>query len=84
MKMSSVVMSSLLYGKFLEIAALFKRNKRERQPDEWVRVHVFFPVISIDGEKLSHVVMRRGEANNYEYRALSEAEKQEMFSDLAW
>lgn len=82
--MNSVAMPSLLYVKFLEIAAFFKRNKPKRDPDEWVRAHVFFPVISIDGEKLSHVVMRRGDANNYEYRALSEDEKEEMFSDLAW
>ncbi|MGV1788597.1 MULTISPECIES: hypothetical protein [Agrobacterium] len=82
--MNSVVMPSLLYVKFLEIAAFFKRNKPKRDPDEWVRAHVFFPVTSIAGEKLSHVVMRRGDANNYEYRALSEDEKEEMFSDLAW
>lgn len=82
--MISVGMPSLLYVKFLEIAALFKPNKRKRQPDEWVRAHVFSPVTSIDGERLSHVVMRRGEANNYEYRALTEDEKEEMFCDLAW
>jgi len=82
-KMSSVVMPSLLYVTLLEIAAFFKRNKPKRDPDEWVPAHVFLTVISIDGEKLSHVVMRRGGANNYEYSTLSEDEKQEMFSDLA-
>ncbi|AAK90375.1 hypothetical protein EN41_25410 [Agrobacterium tumefaciens] len=84
MTMSALVVPSFFYRKFLTIAALFKNNKRWRQPDEWIRVHVFFPVTSVDGERLTRVVMRRGEANNYEYRALNEEEKEEMFCDLAW
>jgi len=40
--MSALVVPSFFYRKFLTIAALFKNNKRWRQPDEWIRVHAFF------------------------------------------